>query len=102
MAPPRLPLTPGGHRGAALGDPASVVDETGLTRLGGGTAIVGRHPIRELGTERLQGAHECCPESLVPLGVTDPHGTQCAMAVAARVRLGLGECPLPASGGCRR
>ena len=57
----------------------------------------------ELGTELLQRARECCPEALVPVrGDRDPHGTQGAMAVTARVRLGLRKCPLPASGGCRR
>ena len=57
----------------------------------------------ELGTELLQRARECCPEALVPVrGGGHTHGTQGAMAVAARVRLGLRECPLPTSGGCRR
>ena len=60
-------------------------------------------PNYESGTELLQRAHECCPESLVPIGGDrHPHETQGALAVAARVCLGLRKCPLPASGACRR
>ena len=43
------------------------------------------------------------PESLVPFrGGGHTHGTEGALAVAARVCLGLRKCPLPASGACRR